>query len=52
MNVGVAKTIHWPEIDILISTPQNLMNYLQFYSKFTGVLKPELMVIDEADLLL
>ena len=50
---GFTSAIVWKNIDILVSTPQTLNNHLEIFKKLKeGVLDPEFIVVDEADLLL
>ena len=46
---NVINTINWKSWDLIISTPQSLTNAI---GNTTNVLKPKIVAIDEADLLL
>lgn len=52
MDINVAKAVQWPHTDILISTPQLLYKILAEKESNKETISPEMIVVDEADLIL
>lgn len=53
LSQGFAQFISWNQTDILISTPQALMNQLTIYkAQQKSYFDPEFIAVDEADLVL